>query len=116
MATNKRHYDWFNCDVELTLYLAGQTRTINTFFSFYCAYSLSVLQDCVNINYFLPKRFCGAKISFRRIGPVLLSRDYHCRRFYMRSFDAIKQMAIRNIIYTLTIDKLIYEFQVDKTL
>lgn len=116
MVTNKRHFDLFNCDVELTLHLAGQSRTLYTFFSFYCAYSLSALQRYVNISYFLPKRFCDAKLSFRRIGPVLLSRDYHCRRLYICSYDAIKQMAIRNIIYTLTIDKLIYEFQVDKTL
>ena len=116
MVTNKRRFDWFNCDVELTLHLAGQTRTIYSFFSFYCAYSLRQLLEYVNIGDFLPKRFCDVKLSFRRIGPVLLSRDYHCRRFYMRSYDAIKQMAIRNIIYTLTIDRLIYEFQVDKTL
>lgn len=116
MATNKRYYDWFNCDVELTLHLAGQVRTMHTWFSFYCAFSLRALQEYVNISYFLPKRFCDAKLSFRRIGPALYSNDPHCPRFLMRSYDAINQMAIRHIIYTLTIDKLIYEFQVDKTL
>ena len=98
MATSKRHFEWFYCDVELTLCLAGETRVVRSYFEFYCAYSLRAIQSCVNINCFLPKRFCDAKLTFRRVEPVL-TQDFSNSYFHMRSYQDITRMAIRNIIY-----------------
>lgn len=110
MVTSLRHFARFGCDIKLYLSVAGKTITQETSFEFISAYSLKQISICCRVNKFMPTRFCRAELNFYIIEPEV-PRDNIPWELHMSNYDRIVAMAIRNIIYVLSINNLIYEFK-----
>lgn len=58
----------------------------------------------------MPTRFCRAELSYYIIDPDV-PRDMVPWDLHMSNYDRIISMALRNIIYVLSINNLLYEFK-----
>lgn len=100
-----RHYEWFLCDIDINLHIAGYDEKIHTSVEFISSFSQRTLEACVHPYNCTPRKFCSLGLSFS-----LLSRDLpdnfnpflHPR--CCRNYESIKEMILRNVIYVLSVE------------
>lgn len=105
-----RHFDWFNCDIDVSLSFFGEEFHFHTFTSFVCAYSLRTLRACIHINRFLPRRFCSVKLSFSYLPDCLLPSDLKFNPIVKHSYSDIEQTILSEIIYVMIFNHFVDPF------
>lgn len=100
-----RHYEWFTAKITINLNFPGYEDKIFTDIEFISSFSLRQLQCCVSTGPFFPKKYCWLNVSFELLGreiPEGFNAYFHPR--CCRSYDAIREMILRNVIYVLAFE------------
>lgn len=107
MEQNKslRHYEWFLCEITINLHIPGYNEKICSSIEFISAFSLRSLEACVRPYNCTPRKYCSLDLRFSLL-PRDIGEDFnpHFHPRCCRSYESIKEMILRNVIYVLSVE------------